>query len=109
MVALRGEPNLSARGRLTEVSYTLVMALPARADQADVFATARVKAIPVVDHPRENELGWLREHAKEYAGQWVALDGAKLLGAATRLQDLLAQIAAPDRARKPLFHRVDAD
>jgi hypothetical protein len=85
------------------------MALPRRADQEDVFAPARVKAVPIADRPREAEFAWLREHATEYAGQWVALDGARVLATAPKLQELLSRIAAADRARKPLFHRVDID
>jgi hypothetical protein len=85
------------------------MALPHRAGQVDVFAPASVKVVPVVDRPREAEFAWLCEHASEYAGQWVALDGASLLGAAPKLQELLTRIAAADRARRPLFHRVDVD
>jgi hypothetical protein len=75
----------------------------------DVFAPAAIKAVPVADRPREAEFAWLREHASEYAGQWVALDGARLLGAAPKLEELLSRITAADRARRPLFHRVDAD
>lgn len=85
------------------------MALPVRAGHTDVFTPPRVTAVAVVDRSREAEFAWLREHAHEYRGQWVALDGARLLGAALRLRDLMAQITASDRARRPLFHRVDAD
>ena len=85
------------------------MAQPARVRQADVFAPPRVKSVPVTDRPRDAEFAWLRAHAQEYVGQWVALDGANLLGAAPGLKDLLARMTPADRALKPLFHRVDTD
>ena len=36
---------------------------------------------------------WLREHAAEYPGQWVALRGGMLLASASTLKDLRAQVA----------------
>jgi len=85
------------------------MAVPVRKVEFDVFSPPRVKSVPLVDRPREAEFSWLREHARDYAGQWVALDGARLLGSAMRLKDLLAQLGAAARQRNPLFHRVDVD
>jgi hypothetical protein len=32
---------------------------------------------------RTQELHWLKEHKAEYAGQWVALDGDRLLASGT--------------------------
>src|SRR5438874_13045379 len=37
----------------------------------------RVQPMPVSDSKREVQ--WLAAHAREYAGQWVALDGDKLI------------------------------
>lgn len=85
------------------------MSEPARAIRADVLEPARVKAVSVVDRPRDDEYAWLREHGPEYAGQWVALDGGRLLGAAAKLNDLLRQLGPRERQRDPLFHRVDAE
>lgn len=85
------------------------MSQAARAIRVDVAAPPRVKAVPVVDRPRAAEFAWLREHAPEYAGQWVALDGACLLAAAAKLSDLLQQLGPHERQRDLLFHRVDAE
>lgn len=30
-------------------------------------------------YPREREMRWLSEHRREYIGQWVALDGDRLI------------------------------
>ncbi len=40
-----------------------------------------VKRVPQPD--RSREMRWIKEHREEYAGQWVALDGAKLLAHGT--------------------------
>ena len=85
------------------------MSEPARVISADVLAPAQVKAVSIVDRPRDGEYAWLREHGSEYAGQWVALDGGRLLGAAAKLNDLLRQLSPGERQRDPLFHRLDAE
>jgi hypothetical protein len=62
-----------------------------------------------VDRPRTAEFEWLRAHAREHAGQWVALDGSRLLGTASNLKELLRRLTPADRESNPLFHRVDLD
>jgi plasmid stability protein len=49
------------------------------------------KDLPVRDRSRET--GWLREHRDEYAGQWVALDGDRLIASG----DDLKQVATTAR------------
>ena len=34
------------------------------------------------------EMQWLAEHRKEYAGQWVALDGSRLIAASTNAKEV---------------------
>ena len=55
---------------------------------------------------REAEQDWLRQHEREYAGQWVALEGNVLLSNGARAREVL------DAARKkgipePLLVHVD--
>ncbi len=38
----------------------------------------RKARLPYID--RSREMVWLAEHEREYAGQWVVLDGDRLLG-----------------------------
>jgi hypothetical protein len=85
------------------------MALPARVNNSDVFAPPVVKRSALKDRPRDVEFAWLREHAREYPGQWLAVDGATLVGAAPRFKDLLASLSPAEREHGPLFHYVDAD
>ena len=86
------------------------MAEPARDSLADLYAPAKVRVLDGVKaRPRDEEFGWLREHAHEYAGQWIALDGNRLLAAAPRLKDLRGRLTPVDIERNPLFHRVVLD
>jgi hypothetical protein len=42
----------------------------------------------------EKELEWLREHWQEYLGQWVVLDGKRLIGHGSDPRPLIAQARA---------------
>jgi hypothetical protein len=42
--------------------------------------------LPIKDRSKEN--AWLAQHRDEYAGQWVALDGDRLLGHSKRFKDV---------------------
>jgi len=59
---------------------------------------------PIKDRTKENE--WLRQHRDEYAGQWVALDGDRLLSYGPRLEEVAD---AAERAGVPdaLMVRVE--
>lgn len=50
--------------------------------------TPRIPAtnLPVKDRPREHE--WLARHRDEYDGQWVALDGDRLLAHGDNLKEV---------------------
>lgn len=85
------------------------MAGPARLLKPDVTAPPEVKPVPILAPSRDAEFAWLKAHALEYPGQWVALDGVNLLGSALRLKDLLQQLGSLVQERNPLFHRVDVD
>ncbi len=85
------------------------MASTVRTVRNDVYAPPTVKSVALLDRSRAAEFDWLREHAREYPGQWVALDGSRLLGAALQLEEVLVQLSPADRERNPLFHRVDLD
>jgi len=81
----------------------------ARTEKPDVFAPPVVKPVPIQDRARDAEYAWLREHAQEYRGQWVVLDGSELVASGPRLRDVRQQLTAADRERDPLFHWVDTD
>ncbi len=63
----------------------------------------RVPCEPMPDRTRE--LKWIEEHKQEYAGQWVALDGDRLIAASPIRAEISAAVKA-DGAELPLIHRI---
>jgi Family of unknown function (DUF5678) len=51
-------------------------------------------------------LQWLSEHKNEYAGQWVALDGNRLIGHGASAKEVYA-LADAAGVENPLVTRVD--
>ncbi len=45
-------------------------------------------------YPREREMGWLSQHEAEYAGQWLALDGDRLVSYGTDPHKVFAEAQA---------------
>ncbi|MBL8205565.1 MAG: hypothetical protein JNM09_15120 [Blastocatellia bacterium] len=59
---------------------------------------------PIPDSTRE--MRWLAEHQREYVGQWVALDGDRLIAASPNHEEVAAAADA-DGAYLPLFTYID--
>jgi hypothetical protein len=59
------------------------------------------------DTQREREMQWIAEHSHEYAGQYVALDGERLIAHGT---DGRAVLAAARQAgvKHPLISRIES-
>lgn len=86
------------------------MAEPARDPVADIFAPAKVRVVPGVQaRPRTAEFAWIQAHAYEYPGEWIVLDGDRLLAHGPRLKQVREMLSPQDVAGDPLFHRVDLD
>ena len=64
----------------------------------------RVPPIPVPDSARE--MKWLSENNREYAGQWVALDGDRLIAHGTNHHEVF-EAAKADGAYLPLITFVN--
>ena len=45
-------------------------------------------------YPREREMGWLSQHEAKYVGQWLALDGDRLVSYGTDLHKVFAEALA---------------
>ena len=63
----------------------------------------RVPCMPMKDRTRE--MKWIEEHKHEYAGQWVALDGDRLIAASPVRAEISVAVKA-DGAKLPLIHRI---
>lgn len=76
------------------------------ADQNGGSAQPRVlaKNLPIKD--RASEVAWLQKHRDEYAGQWIALDGEKLIASGDDLKEV-ASAARRLGAADALMIRVE--
>lgn len=66
--------------------------------------TQRLKPRPMPDSTRERQ--WLAKHKREYIGQWVSLDGDRLIAASPNHDEVWAAAEA-DGAYLPLFTFVE--
>ncbi|HMV49851.1 MAG TPA: DUF5678 domain-containing protein [Blastocatellia bacterium] len=80
-----------------------------RVEQASQPAKAprdkRLPDRPAIDDTRER--AWIAEHRHEYPGQWVALDGDRLVAASASQAEVWAAVKA-DGAKLPLVCRIPA-
>lgn len=65
----------------------------------------RKATLPPVDRARE--LTWLAEHSHEYLGQWVVLDGDRLLGSGPDPHPLVESAHAAGNPRPLVIHVKD--
>ena len=72
----------------------------------------KMLAVPVTktsekrDIDRALDYQWIRDHAQDYRGQWVALDNGELLGTATSLRELLDRVKPLRSEHRPLLHQI---
>jgi len=59
-----------------------------------LVAPPTYKLSPARGFDRSAEIQWLKEHAEEYRGEWVALIGSELLGHSSELRDLMKHLRA---------------
>ena len=70
-------------------------------------SSVKLPALGMIDRSRETQ--WLREHRHEYAGQWLALDGVRLLAHSFDADEVFAAADAAGIARPYLVHLEAAD
>jgi hypothetical protein len=77
-----------------------------------IIRLRKMLAVPVTKLSRRQDIDrapdyqWIRDHAQDYRGQWVALDNGQLLGAATSLRELLERIKPLRSEHRPLLHQI---
>lgn len=72
-----------------------------------VLAPPRVSPSDTVERERGLEYGWLAQHGGDFSGEWVALDGERVLAHGRLLKDVLVAVKAMRPDRTPLVHRVE--
>jgi hypothetical protein len=72
----------------------------------EIFAPPRFRWVDERDVDRTPEYNWLNANWSAYAGKWVALVGADLVGCEDELEDLLAKLRQRKYERKPLIHHL---
>jgi hypothetical protein len=61
------------------------------------------------ERTRDAEHRWLREHAREYPGRWLALLGDRLIAAEQDLSAVLKQVRKTERPDEVLLHFEPVD
>jgi len=101
--------SLVEEGRILEARDLLKTAgdqVPADSNLRRILGPPRVSKSNVRDVDRSPEFLWLKKHAHEYQGKWVALLGENLVASSEALKELLAQLDTLHLEGKPLLHHL---
>jgi len=77
-----------------------------------ILRLCNMLAVPVTKISRKRDVDrtldyqWIGDHAKDYRGQWVALDNGQLLAAAASLRELLDRVKPLRSEHRPLLHEI---
>ena len=104
--ALERDDLNTARMALDAVPLNISDELEVRRLQ-NLLAPPRITVSAARDVDRTREYRWFRNHWQDYRAQWVALDGDRVLAAASSLKELRETLKQMNLARPPLLHRVD--
>lgn len=69
----------------------------------------KIVAPPVVSKDRSRENQWLAEHQREYIGQWVALEGDRLIAHGENAPEVFAAADASGIERPMVIYVEDPD
>jgi hypothetical protein len=75
-------------------------------EQAQTMPALDKRVPPRLVPDSEREMKWLREHSREYANQWVALDGDRLIAHGATAHEVYAAAAA-DGAHLPMVTFIE--
>jgi len=108
--------RLLSAGRVSDARAIAARAA-SRMPGSDVFAQWQEVLAPprarlagkATGRSRRSEQAWLREHAQDYKGQWVALRGDMLIAAGRLLQEVRERARKAAGLTEILFHFVPED
>jgi len=69
-----------------------------------IHLETKVRRVPLIDISREKQ--WLKEHRHEYVGQWIALDGARLISHGTNAREVY-EAAREAGVKVPFVAHID--
>lgn len=104
--------SLVEREQITLARKTLDALPVGRLDDPTIARLRKTLAVPTTktshkrDIDRAEDYRWIRDHAHEYRGQWVALANGQLLSAAASLRELLERVNSLDLKQRPLLHQI---
>ncbi len=105
--------QLVEEGHVRKARELLQHALAVYPESVGLKGWQKVLARPTVRRVKEararsrrTEYEWLKQHACEYEGEWVALNGDNLIAAAPKLADVMRRARASGEAADALFHFV---
>lgn len=104
--------SLMEREQISLARKTLDALPVGRLDDPMIARLRKLLAVPTTktshnrDIDRAIDYKWIRDHAQEYSGQWVALSNGQLLGTATSLRALLKRINSLELKQRPLLHQI---
>ena len=102
--------SLLMEGRILDAQDLLAAVgpeIPIHPKLREVLAPARVRLVDRRDSDRTADYAWLRANGARYQGQWVAVEGGRLVAAAPTLKELSAQLNGLPDITSPLVHRID--
>ena len=111
-IAYRVVRSLMEREQIALARKTLDALPVGRLDDPMINTLCKMLAVPTTktsqkrDIDRVQDYGWIRDHAQDYRGQWVALHNGALLGAAASLRELLNRVNPLKLEHRPLFHQI---
>jgi len=125
MAGAAGHVNILGTGRVPNLrqAYSPSVAAPAVAMGVAMVFTERLASLaggppatPSLEPkrttpPRHDEMRWIQAHANELAaldGQWISVEGARLIASGARLVDVVARAEAMG-IHNPFVHRVEAE
>lgn len=104
---MRTAADLSFADKLTLAAFLLEqMKHDASPSQSNAHGVTRETSVAKPDSSRRRELQWIKEHRQEYAGQYVALDGDRLVAYGFDGKQVITE--ARKTCPEALFHRFEA-